>query len=68
MTRQEQNTITVPGVSYSVATGTMPQAVDEANIAAAANVTNFEGMAHLLSDKPLRRPKRTRPLPESKKQ
>jgi hypothetical protein len=65
MTDKEQPTmIAASGPAYVCTITGQPPATDERpeNVTAASAVHGFESVKHLLSDKPLRRPNRTRPL------
>jgi hypothetical protein len=59
----EQNVIAVPGHAVNIEDGkeARPQVLD-----AFTTIVPFDQVRHLLSDKPLRRPNRTRPIEQPK--
>jgi hypothetical protein len=58
----DQDTTTVPGDSFSIRTQT--KVAGERAVTHATTTTDFEADETLLSDKPIRRPNRTRPVQE----
>lgn len=63
--QEAQNTITIPGKSFSFQLGSPQNATSRAVTTDFTGLANFDDVKHLLSDKPLRRPSRVRPLDES---
>lgn len=61
MTRDNQAIIEAPGETCILAQPTVPEQVVTANIAHSVALP-FEKVKHLLSDRPLRRPNRNKPL------
>ena len=58
----DQNVRRVPGESCMMTMRTQPRADASPAATTAAMAIRFNQVKHLLSDKPLRRPNRTRPL------
>ena len=61
MSTPDQDTTTVPGDSFSVRTQT--KVAGERSVTQ-ATTTDLEAVENLLSEKPIRRPNRTRPVQE----
>ncbi len=61
MNTQQQNVITAPGINAEIGEGhghmTPPY-----QVVTASGAVSFDSIKHLLSDKPNRRPNRTRPV------
>jgi uncharacterized protein (UPF0262 family) len=53
--------VTTPGTSYSVKTG-IPVPAEAKLHVAVATISDYTHLRHLLSNKPLRRPNRNRPI------
>jgi len=53
-----KDTISLPGKSLSFRAGSMPPPDAKVNFTVATSITDFEQVKHLLSDKPLRTPRK----------
>ena len=62
MAAEEQKTITLPGKPVSMAVrGSLPM-TSRVPVTSGTSLCTFDAVKNLLSDKPLRRPNRTRPI------
>jgi len=61
MNAENQTCRTVPGKSLAVKIA-QPVIAEAASTATATILASFDAIKHMLSDKPLRRPNRTKPL------
>jgi hypothetical protein len=59
MSEQPSNTMTMPGKSLSIKSGSMPST--GANLTVGAVAVDFESVKHLMSKRPLRAPRRQTP-------
>ncbi len=59
MVNKETGTVTAPGVNVEIGEQHM---VETPQATSSSALVSFESVKHLFSDKPLRRPSRTRPL------
>jgi hypothetical protein len=64
MSEQEHNTVTGPGIGVTVGKPEAPP--DQSATTTAPAPGSLEAVKHLLSEKPLRRPNRTRPIEKSR--
>ncbi|MCI0460157.1 MAG: hypothetical protein L0Z62_24660 [Gemmataceae bacterium] len=62
MTVEQQNTKTVPGVAVHIGPRVEhPESLPRASATVSSGMQPFDSVKHLLSPKPLRRPRRSRP-------